>query len=153
MSDIKAYNTLKNKISFSGGVSMVRFLLLLAFVLSSLWSQTITSRIRGVVTDTSGAVVPGAEVTMLHEATGLKRTAPANASGQYSFDAVPLGKYTISVTMQGFKKFSSSGNELQVGEPLTIDVALAPGVVSEEVTVVATSVQVSAESKPSCGLK
>src|SRR5439155_897818 len=67
---------------------------------------------------------------------------PANASGQYSFDAVPLGKYTVSVTMQGFRKFSSSGNELQVGEPLTIDVTLAPGVVSDEVTVVATSVQV-----------
>src|SRR5689334_5905465 len=121
---------------------MVRILFVLAFTWSGLFGQTITSRIRGVVTDSSGAVVPGAEVTMLHEATGLQRTIIANASGQYAFDAVPLGKYTISVTMPGFKKFSSSGNELQVGEPLTIDIVLSPGVITDEVTVIASSAQV-----------
>ena len=66
----------------------------------------------------------------------------SNASGQFSFEAVPLGPYTVTVTMQGFKKFNSNGNELQVGEPLTIDVRLDPGAVSEEVTVTATGAQV-----------
>jgi hypothetical protein len=95
-----------------------------------------------VVTDSSGALVPGAEVSMLHEPTGLKRTMLTNPSGQYAFEAVPLGPYTITVTMQGFKRFSSAANELQVGEPLTVDVRLDPGAVSEEVTVSATGAQV-----------
>ncbi len=121
---------------------MNRVLLLAALSLSLLFSQTTTSRIRGVVTDSSGALVPGAEVTMLHEPTGLKRVVMSNASGQYGFEAVPLGPYTITVAMQGFKKYSSSGNDLQVGEPLTIDVRLEPGAVNEEVTVSAAGAQV-----------
>src|SRR6185369_4512178 len=92
--------------------------------------------------DSSGALVPGAEVSILHEPTGLKRTVLTNGSGQYAFEAVPLGPYTVTVTMQGFKKFSTHSNELQVGEPLTIDVRLDPGAVSEEVTVTATGAQV-----------
>ena len=54
-------------------------------------AQTITSRIRGVVTDSSGALVPNADVNVLHEATGLTRGMPSNASGQFSFEAMPLG--------------------------------------------------------------
>jgi hypothetical protein len=117
-------------------------LLVAVLTLSSLYAQTTTSRIRGAVTDSTGAIVPGAEVTILHEPTGLKRSVLSNASGQYSFEAVPLGPYTVTVTLQGFKKFSTPGNELQVGEPLTIDVRLDPGAVTEEVTVSATGAQV-----------
>jgi hypothetical protein len=65
-----------------------------------------------------------------------------NPSGQYAFDAMPLGKYTVTVTMQGFKKVQSSGNELQVGEPLTIDIMLEPGAVTEQLIVSERSVQV-----------
>ncbi len=67
---------------------------------------------------------------------------PSNSSGQFAFDAMPLGKYEISVTLQGFKKFTSPGNELQVGEPLTIDIQLETGSITEQVTVSAHSVQV-----------
>jgi len=121
---------------------MGRYVFVLALCVSSLLAQTTTSRIRGVVLDSTGAVVPGAEVTALHEATGLKRTMHTNASGQYAFEAMPLGQYTIIVTMQGFKRVTSTGNDLQVGEPLTIDIALAPGTVTEQVTVSASSAQV-----------
>jgi len=117
-------------------------LLLLALTISALFAQTSTSRIRGVVTDTSGALVPGAEVSAQHLGTGLVRSIVTNASGQYSFDAMPLGKYSITVSMQGFKKVVSSGNELQVGEPLSIDVVLEPGAVSEQLTVSERSVSV-----------
>ena len=97
---------------------------------------------RGAVSDTSGALVPGATVTARHEAPGLERTVLTNTSGQFAFDAMPLGKYTITVTMQGFKKVQTTGNELQVGEPLTIDITLEPGAVSEQVMVSESSVQV-----------
>src|ERR1043165_684155 len=65
-----------------------------------------------------------------------------NASGQFAFEAMPLGRYTITVTMQGFKKVQTTGNELQVGEGLTIDVTLEPGAVNEQVMVSETGVQV-----------
>jgi hypothetical protein len=113
-----------------------------AITIAALFAQATTSRIRGVVTDTSGAVVPGAEVTAVHEPTGLRRSMLSNPSGQFAFEAMPLGKYTITVTMPGFKKISTSGNELQVGEPLTVDITLEPGAVSEQVTVLESSTQV-----------
>lgn len=121
---------------------MTRVLLFIALSFSTLFAQTTTSRIRGVVTDSSGALVPAAEVTIFHEPTGLKRTMLTSASGQFAFEAVPLGPYTVSVTMQGFRKFSTSGNDLQVGEPMTVDVRLEPGAVNEEVTVSAAGAQV-----------
>ena len=121
---------------------MMGKLLVVVFSVSFLFAQTTTSRIRGVVLDSSGAVVPGAEVTVLHEGTGLKRSIESNASGQYAFDAMPLGRYTIIVTKQGFRRVTSSSNELQVGEPLTIDITLEAGALNEEITVTATSVQV-----------
>jgi hypothetical protein len=134
------------------GLMKVRILvwLVLSFSSSPLFAQTATSRVRGVVTDTLGGLVPGATVTATHEDTGLERTAVSNGSGQYAFDAMPLGKYTITLTLQGFKKFQSSGNELKVGEPLTVDVTLEPGALSEEVTITASSVLVQT-AEPSLG--
>ena len=61
---------------------MFRILLLAALSVSSLLAQTTTSRIRGAVTDSTGAIVPGAEVTILHEPTGLKRSVLSTGSGQ-----------------------------------------------------------------------
>src|SRR5262245_41439289 len=106
------------------------------------FGQTGTSRVRGVVKDTSGAVVPNASVTVRHEATGLERSMATNGSGQYGFEAMPLGKYTIVVTLQGFKKVTSGANELQVGEPLTVDFTLEPGAVNEQIMVSETGAQV-----------
>src|SRR4051812_40891500 len=120
----------------------LRFVLVVILSISMMLGQTGTSRVRGVVMDTSSALVPGATVTATHEATGLTRTVLSNASGQYGFDAMPPGKYTVTVTLQGFKKVSSTGNDLQVGEPLTIDLTLEPGAVSEQVMVSETSAQV-----------
>src|SRR5438128_2525911 len=121
---------------------MFRLFIVFAAAVWMLPAQTGTSRIRGVVVDSSGAIVPGAEVTARHESTGLNRSVQTNPSGQYAFEAMPLGEYTVTVTMQGFKKVSSSGNHLQVGEPLTVDITLEPGMVTEQVAVLATSVQV-----------
>ena len=121
---------------------MRRSLCLLLVLLASSFAQTGTSRIRGIVTDSSGALAPNAEVTVLHETTGLTRTMKTNTSGQYGFEAMPLGAYTITVNLQGFKKFTSRGNDLQVGDVLTVDIVIEPGAVTEQVNVSAQSVQV-----------
>ncbi len=114
------------------------FLTLSALILA----QSTTSRIRGVVTDASDALVPAAEVVVLHETTGFSRTMPTNEFGQYSFDAMPLGPYTVTVSMSGFKKYTTKANVLRVGEILTVDVRLDPGAVAEVVDVLATAAQV-----------
>ncbi|MGH9720506.1 MAG: TonB-dependent receptor domain-containing protein, partial [Bryobacteraceae bacterium] len=121
---------------------MYRLCILLAISISSLLAQTNTSRIRGVVKDASGALVPGADVMAHHESTGLTRSIKSNESGQYAFEAMPLGPYTVTVTVQGFKKVSTAGNQLQVGEPLTVDIVVEPGAVTESVTVSSQSVTV-----------
>src|SRR5216110_3793525 len=116
----------------------VRFLLfaLALFVCSATaFTQTGTSNITGTVRDVNGAVVPGATVTAKNEATGVTSTQTTTDSGLYAFSSLPVGKYTITVEKQGFKTLQKTNNVLEVGIPLTVDVALEVGLVSETVTV------------------
>lgn len=104
-------------------------------------AQTSTSRITGTVTDTAGAVVPGATVTALNEATGIRQTQTTTDAGLYSFASLPVGKYTITVEKTGFKTSKQTGNVLEVNTPLTADATLAAGEVSEVITVQAGAEQ------------
>lgn len=70
-------------------------------------AQTITATINGVVTDASGAVLPNATVVAKNVNTGVQTTATANESGEYSLRFLQIGKYTVSVTQNGFKTFVS----------------------------------------------
>ncbi|CAN5634775.1 hypothetical protein BH24ACI2_BH24ACI2_02730 [soil metagenome] len=98
------------------------------------FAQT-TSRVTGTVTDTSGAAVPAATVTLTNEGTNASLTTQTSNSGSYSFDLLPVGTYTISVERQGFKKFVSPGNNINVNLPTTVNVVLEVGDVSAVVTV------------------
>lgn len=99
------------------------------------FGQTGTSNITGTVHDTNGAVVPGANVTAKNDATGVSSTQATTESGLFAFSSLPVGKYTISVEKQGFKTLLKTGNVLEVGTPLAVDLALEIGQVSETVTV------------------
>src|SRR5438874_2690269 len=114
--------------------SFVSALLLLICAVAAL-SQTGTSNITGIVRDVNGAVVPGAAVTAKNEATGVSSTQNTTDSGLFAFSSLPVGKYTISVEKQGFKTLQKTGNILEVGTPLAVDLALEIGQVSEMVTV------------------
>src|SRR5437588_2433777 len=111
------------------------FLILIALGLTAAIAQTGTSNITGSVRDVNGAVVPGATVTAKNEATGVTSTQTTTDSGLYAFSSLPVGKYTISVEKQGFKTLQKTGNVLEVGTPLAVDLALEIGQVSETVTV------------------
>jgi hypothetical protein len=115
-----------------------------AFILSSLaaFGQSGTGRISGVVRDPAGAVVPGVTVVALHEATGVSRETISNDSGLYVFEGLPVGPYTITAELTGFKKFVSQNNLLSVGDRVSLDVALAQGEISETVTVTETATKV-----------
>src|SRR5947209_16719948 len=110
-------------------------MLLCALLTSVVCAQTSTSRITGIVTDSTGAVVPGATVTALNEATGGSQTQTTTDAGLYAFPSLPVGAYTISVERQGFKTAQKTGNILEVSTPLAVDVVLEPGQVTETVTV------------------
>jgi hypothetical protein len=120
----------------------LKALFLAAVALLPLFSQTGTSRVRGVITDSSGAVISGASVTAQHVQTGLKRAMVTSGSGEYSFDAMPVGPYVVTAAMTGFKTAQSAATELEVGIPLTVDLSLVPGSMSEQITVSNTNSQV-----------
>ena len=105
-------------------------------------AQTSTSRITGTVTDSSGAVVPGASVTAKNEATGVSQTQNTTEAGLFAFPSVPVGSYTISVEASGFKTSQRTGNILEINTPLAVDMTLEPGQVSEVVTVQAGAEQI-----------
>lgn len=98
-------------------------------------AQTSTSRITGRVADAKQASIAGASVTITNEATGVSQTQTTTDAGLYAFEALPVGVYTVTVEQNGFKKFQKTGNHLEVNNPLTVDVALEIGQVSEVVTV------------------
>jgi hypothetical protein len=108
-------------------------------------AQGTTSRVTGNVLDASGAAVAGATVTLTNEGTRVTLTTETSESGAYTFDSVQVGTYTVSVERQGFKRFVSTGNSVNVNQPATVDVRLEPGGVEEVVTVdsVAELVQTS----------
>src|SRR5437870_9824964 len=111
------------------------FMLLIVVGLSAAIAQTGSSNITGSVRDVNGAVVPGATVTAKNDATGVTSTQTTTDSGLYAFSSLPVGKYTITVEKQGFKTLQKTNNILEVGIPLTVDVALEVGQVSETVNV------------------
>jgi hypothetical protein len=111
-----------------------------------LHAQVATGTILGNVTDTSGAAVPGAQVTATNVDTEFSRTTTSDASGQYALRLLPLGNYRIEVTLDGFKTFAQTGIVLEVGRNARVDATIEPGAVAETVMVVADSPLVEANS-------
>lgn len=100
-------------------------------------AQSFTGRIVGTVTDSTGAVVTNAEVKALEAGTNRIVTARTNADGNYTFNELSRGEYSIEVSARGFKRFSQKGIGLAISQTATVDVRLEVGAVSESVEVVA----------------
>ncbi|HYU42637.1 MAG TPA: carboxypeptidase regulatory-like domain-containing protein, partial [Vicinamibacteria bacterium] len=103
---------------------------------SAAHAQVATGTIRGSVKDSSGAAVPGAQVTATNLGTQFSRATTTDASGQYALRLLPLGDYKLEVTLSGFKNFAQMGIVLEVGRTARIDAVIEPGVVAEVVTIV-----------------
>lgn len=113
------------------------FTCLLALVALAIPSpgQTTSGAIGGTITDSSGAVVPGASITVRNVETGVARTLTTNTSGYYRAPELGLGKYEVSVQAGGFQGALRAGIEITVGREAIVDFALKVGSVSEQVTV------------------
>jgi hypothetical protein len=121
-------------------------------VLAALWAarpldaQVATGTVLGNVTDTSGAAVPGANVTAINVDTQFSRSTTSDADGQYTLPLLPLGNYRVDVTLDGFKTFTRTGVVLEVGRNARVDATIEPGALAEVVSVVADAPLVEANS-------
>lgn len=95
-----------------------------------------TGAITGTVTDPQGAIVAGANVAVKNEATGQEMTTQTADNGTFSVPALPSGKYTVTITGQGFKQTVLQDVKVNVGEPSNINVAMEIGAANESVTIV-----------------
>src|SRR5436853_2390335 len=109
------------------------------------WGQA-TAQISGTVRDSSGAVLPGVEITATQTDTGIVRTTITNETGFYVLPSLPLGPYRLEAALTGFRTFAQTGIVLQVSSNPVIDVALQVGQVSETVEVQANASQVETRS-------
>ena len=114
-------------------------LVVLSLVLGTNASAQATSgsQVSGTVQDSSGNVVPGAEIAFTQSETGLVRTAVTNADGSYTIPNLPVGPYQLKATKAGFKTSLQSGIVLQVNSNPEINVTLDVGAVTEQVNVTA----------------
>jgi len=122
----------------------MRARILLVFVLLAalnLSAQTFRGTILGTVTDPSGAVVPGAKVTVKNTGTGLERATATSDDGSYSLPELPIGTYNVTVSQSGFTTFLATGVVVTVASERRVDAALKAGEVS-------TKVEVSADQLP-----
>jgi hypothetical protein len=103
-------------------------------------AQAANGSIEGTVTDSSGGVLPGVVVTVTNTDTGAVRSVVTNEAGLYRAPLLPLGGYTVTAELQGFKQFEQTGIRLSVGQVVVVNPVLAVGALSEVVSVSAADV-------------
>jgi len=102
--------------------------------------------ILGTVTDPSGAVVPGADVTIQELSTGMTKTVKTDPGGEFEISAVPLGVYSVTVSVQGFKTWKLDRVELTIGQRERVPVVLEVGATNQEVSVTAQAPLLQSET-------
>jgi Carboxypeptidase regulatory-like domain/TonB dependent receptor/TonB-dependent Receptor Plug Domain len=125
-----------------------RFLVILTGILlaaCAVWAS-ITGSISGIVTDPSGSVIAGVQVTATNTATGVQASVQTDGAGFYSFSDLPVGDYDIEVKQTGFKSYRKSGIHVDANSAIRADVKLDIGQVSESVTVTTDAVHVETQS-------
>jgi hypothetical protein len=123
------------------GMKLRYVVMIVLFSTATLVGQTFRGTILGSVTDPSGAVVAGATVKIHNVATGLERTTITSADGSYAVPELPIGTYSVTVTLTGFQTFVATSVTVDVAIERRVDAALKTGEVS-------TRVEVSADELP-----
>jgi len=116
------------------------------FPTSALAQGTITGTILGTVKDASGAVLPGAKVTITNDDTGLKRLAKTDQNGVFLVPFLPIGNYRVRVEAANFRTVVQGGIRLEIDQQLPINFALQLGQVNEEIQVQADSELVNTQT-------
>lgn len=124
----------------------IRLAFAAVLLLGSAWAQTFTGTITGLVTDSSGAVIPGAEITVLNTDTGIRTTVATDASGNYAATQLPRGNYRVEAVASGFKRLVREGILLQIQQTARVDFQLSVGELAESVLVTADVTRLETET-------
>lgn len=119
----------------AGGLRILLFCLGVLFAAGSLRAQSTGGRVRGTVSDPSGAAVAAASLTLTNEATKSQRETQSGATGEYIFLEVPVGIYVIELQQAGFKKYVRKDVTVELNQVVTIDIALQLGGATEVIEV------------------
>jgi hypothetical protein len=111
-----------------------------------LLAQADRGTITGLVTDPSGAAIPGATITMKNAATNLEISTTSGSGGNYSLPNLPVGIYQMTVGARGFRTYERSDVQLQVNQTLRLDVVMEVGEVTQTVNVVGEVPLIQTES-------
>ena len=117
----------------------IRMAALCALAISAVFAQVTTANFYGIVTDASGAVVPGAVVTLTHEGTGAVISRVASTTGEFGFDLLRIGSYMLRIEAQGFKRFESKNLELNAGQSVRDTFKLEVGAITDTISVEAVT--------------
>ena len=128
---------------------MKRALILVGMLLFGMsltcWAQD-TARMVGSVTDSTGALIPNAQVTVANPDKGFTRVMKTDSAGYFALTAIPIGNYVVTAEAAGFQKLVRSGIVLQVGQIQRVDMQLTVGQVTQEITVTGNLPQVQTET-------
>ena len=127
------------KVSLRSALALPVFVAALFIGIQTASAQVDTGAILGTVADQSGAVVPGADVTLVNEGTGLSQKTTSISDGSYNFTPLKIGSYTLTVEKAGFQKVVRRDIALHVNEQVKLDVTLIPGAVTQTIEVTAAA--------------
>lgn len=127
---------IETKYRSTTGFLIICFLLLVTQVAQG---QVLYGTLVGRIEDQSGAVLPGARITVINRATGQQREAIADDSGAYAFRDLQVGIYDIQISQSGFKSYAKSGINVALNTVVREDVQMAVGGTTETVTITASA--------------
>lgn len=137
---------LKYLSAFLGAVLVVTFMALPAVAVAEAGQSVSSAQVSGVVRDSSGGALPGADVTITKVDTGAVRSVVSGTDGAFVIPNLPVGPYQLKVSLQGFNTYVQDGIVLQVSSNPQINVTLSVGAISEQVTVTANTTMVETHS-------
>ena len=118
------------------GIGSVVFLATICVFIGPASAQTSSTEVRGLVRDTTGGVIPGAQVTLTRLATGTTTRTITNEAGLYVFPLIEPGEYRVHVEMPGFRPYTVTGVRVQFQQRARVDITLEIGGVADNVEVV-----------------
>jgi Carboxypeptidase regulatory-like domain len=123
------------KDGFCWGLALFALMFLIPLGNQPGFAQVDMGTIVGAVTDQTGAVIPGAKVTLINSGTGFTLSTVTSRDGTYVFSPIRIGTYSITVEKQGFKRVTRPGLTVNVQAQVKVDVTLVPGAVRQTVEV------------------
>jgi Carboxypeptidase regulatory-like domain len=130
----------------------LRALILMLGLVADAAAQVVGGSLSGFVKDNSGAGLPRASVSIKSSETGAERILTTDESGRYSAPSIPVGKYEVTASHEGFAPQTKNGITLAVGERTTIDLELAVGELKQVVTVEESASPVTLSTQATAGL-